>query len=96
MLILTRKSGEGIRIGDNIIIKIIEIRGNQIRLGVDAPRSTAVHREEIYELIQKQNQASALSSPADPQVLMSVWDKQKKKSNPSEEPHSGTEKDPKT
>lgn len=52
MLILTRKSGEAIRIGDQVTLKIIEIRGNQVRLGVEAPRELEVHREEIYALIQ--------------------------------------------
>ena len=78
MLILTRKSGEGIRIGDNITLKIIEIRGNQVRLGIDAPRDLSVHREEIYALIQEQNREAAKSSPVDPQVLSEVWEKQAK------------------
>ena len=76
MLILTRKSGEAIRIGDHITLKVIEIRGNQVRIGIDAPRSLAVHREEIYALIQEQNQAAAQSSPVNPEVVMSVWKEQ--------------------
>lgn len=76
MLILTRKSGEGIRIGDQITLKIIEIRGNQVRLGVEAPKDMSVHREEIYALIQEQNKAAAQSSPLDPEVLVSVWKSQ--------------------
>lgn len=80
MLILTRKSGEGIRIGDTIQLKIIEIRGNQVRIGIDAPRDLSVHREEIYELIQEQNRASADSSPVNPQVLTDVWQNQSGKS----------------
>lgn len=79
MLILTRKSGEGIRIGDTITLKIIEIRGNQVRLGVDAPKDLAVHREEVYEMIQQQNRSAAESSPTDPSVLTDVWRSQKKK-----------------
>ena len=74
MLILTRKSGEGIRIGDHITLKIIEIRGNQVRLGIDAPRDTTVHREEVYALIQEQNRQAAESSPANPEVLTNVWE----------------------
>jgi carbon storage regulator len=73
MLILTRKSGEGIRIGDRITLKVIEIRGNQVRLGIDAPKDMSVHREEIYALIQEQNKAAAQSSPTDPEVLMNLW-----------------------
>lgn len=73
MLILTRKSGEGIRIGDAIALKIIEIRGNQVRIGIEAPRNVSVHREEIYETIQEQNLLAAQSSPADPELLSNLW-----------------------
>lgn len=78
MLILTRKSGEGIRIGDIISLKIIEIRGNQVRIGIDAPRDLSVHRDEIYVLIQDQNKAAAQSSPKNPDVLMDVLGGHKK------------------
>jgi carbon storage regulator len=73
MLILTRKSGEGVRIGDAILLKIIEIRGNQVRLGVEAPRNISVHREEIHELIRQQNEKAAQSSPQAPDKLTSIW-----------------------
>ena len=73
MLILTRKSGEGIRIGDSITLKIIEIRGNQVRVGVEAPRNVSVHREEIYELIQHQNESAAEASPETAELLSSMW-----------------------
>jgi carbon storage regulator len=76
MLILTRKSGEGIRIGDSIVLRIIEIRGNQVRLGVEAPKNISVHREEIYELIQEQNTLAAQSSPVDPEELTAIWKNQ--------------------
>ena len=69
MLILTRKSGEGIRIGDSIRLKIIEVRGNLVRLGVEAPRDISVHREEIYQVIQDHNEMAAQSSPANSEVL---------------------------
>lgn len=74
MLILTRKSGEAIRIGDHITLKVIEIRGNQVRLGVEAPRDLSVHREEIYGLIQEQNRLSAGSTPSHPDMLYEIWD----------------------
>jgi carbon storage regulator len=51
MLVLTRKSGEAVRIGDQITLKVIEIRGNQVRLGVEAPRDLSIHREEVYAVI---------------------------------------------
>lgn len=52
MLILSRKLGESIRIGDDIIIKVLAIQGQHVRLGVAAPEEVAVHREEIYQRIQ--------------------------------------------
>lgn len=84
MLILTRKSGEGIRIGDHITLKVIEIRGNQVRLGIEAPRDMSVHREEIYALIQEQNRAAAQSSPHDPGVLTNLLKDRKTSPNSGE------------
>ena len=52
MLILTRTEGEKLRIGDDITVVILGVRGNQVRLGVDAPREIPVHREEIYQRIK--------------------------------------------
>lgn len=54
MLVLTRKSGEAIRIGENITVQILEIKGNQARVGIDAPREQAVHREEIAQKISRE------------------------------------------
>ena len=62
MLVLTRKLGESIRIGDNIIVKIVEIDNRHVKIGIEAPKSIAVNREEIYERIQKENRAAS-SSP---------------------------------
>jgi carbon storage regulator len=53
MLILTRKSGQSVHIGDEIKITIVEVKGNQVRIGVDAPRNVTVHREEIYRANNK-------------------------------------------
>jgi carbon storage regulator len=52
MLILTRKAGETIRIGDAIIVRVLEVRGNQVRLGVEAPADVRIYREEIYRAKQ--------------------------------------------
>lgn len=52
MLILTRRIGEKLVIGDNIEITVLEIKGNQVRVGIDAPKDVSVHREEIYDRIQ--------------------------------------------
>ena len=55
MLILTRKPGQSILIGDEIKITILEVKGNQVRIGVDAPRNIGVHREEIYHIIKEKD-----------------------------------------
>ena len=59
MLVLTRKSGEAIQIGDNITITIVEIKGNQVRLGIDAPSDVLIYRKELYERIREENLISA-------------------------------------
>ncbi len=59
MLILTRKLGETIRIGNEIKVTIVEVKGGQIRVGIDAPSDVVVHREEIYEMIREQNIVAA-------------------------------------
>jgi len=55
MLILTRRVGETLVIGDDVNVTVLGVRGNQVRLGVNAPKEVAVHREEIYQRIQKEN-----------------------------------------
>ncbi len=61
MLILTRKPGESIYIGDQIKITIVELKGNQIRVGVDAPKELRIYREEIYLQILEENKQAALT-----------------------------------
>ncbi len=63
MLILTRKVGETVAIGDDIQISIVEIKGNQVKLGIQAPKSVQVHRAEVYEKIQDENRLAAQVSP---------------------------------
>lgn len=75
MLILTRKSGETIRIGDDISISVMEIRGNQVRLGITAPRDVVVHRQEVYETIQQQNREAATARASDKATLQGLWQK---------------------
>lgn len=62
MLILTRRVGETLVIGDDVNVTVLGVRGNQVRLGVNAPKEVAVHREEIYQRIQKENDTDNSSS----------------------------------
>tara|TARA_S200000501_G_scaffold230744_1_gene216425 strand:- start:10134 stop:10343 length:210 start_codon:yes stop_codon:yes gene_type:complete len=55
MLILTRRTGETLMIGDEVTVTVLGVKGNQVRLGVNAPKEVAVHREEIYDKINQQN-----------------------------------------
>ncbi|NDD91177.1 carbon storage regulator [bacterium] len=63
MLVLTRKLGESIAIDDHIKIVVVQIKGKQVRLGIQAPKETKIHREEVYSAIRDQNQ-EAVKSPA--------------------------------
>ena len=67
MLILTRRVGETLVIGDDVTVTVLGVRGNQVRLGVNAPKDVAVHREEIYQRIQneKDTENSTESSEKD-------------------------------
>lgn len=59
MLILTRRTGESLNIGDNVKVLVMGVKGNQVRIGITAPKSIAVHREEIYERIKRELQGDA-------------------------------------
>jgi carbon storage regulator len=65
MLILTRRMGENVIIGEDIVITVLGVKGNQVRIGVKAPRDVTVHREEIFTRIQQENQRSG-DSPEEP------------------------------
>ena len=59
MLVLTRKAGEGIIIGDDITIKVIEMKGGGVRIGIDAPKTSKIYRQEVYDRIIEENKQAA-------------------------------------
>ena len=69
MLVLSRQRDESIIIGDNVVITIVDVRGDKVKLGIDAPREISVHRREVYEAIQRENRQAALLKPEDTQLL---------------------------
>lgn len=80
MLVLTRKVGEGIIIGDDVRITIVEVRGGGVRIGIEAPASAKIHRQEVYERISQQNKEAAQWNPADLNELSANLQQARKKS----------------
>lgn len=78
MLVLTRKVGESIVIGQDIEVTVLEVRGEQVKLGIRAPRSVAVHRKEVYLAIQAENR-EAVQSVEGLDALAVWWESQKGK-----------------
>ncbi len=62
MLRITRRAGERIVLGDDVIVEVIEVKGGTVRLGIDAPRSLPVYREEIWLEVKRENEAAAMAS----------------------------------
>jgi carbon storage regulator len=65
MLVLSRQRDESIIIGDNIVVTIVDVRGDKVRLGIEAPREVSVHRREVYEAIQRENREASKIQPDD-------------------------------
>lgn len=74
MLILTRKLGESITIGDDVKITFLDVKGKQVKLGVEAPPHIDVHREEIYHLIKEQNIQAVKVAGIEKGTLPDIWD----------------------
>ena len=69
MLVLSRHRDESIMIGDNVVVTIVDIRGDKVRLGIEAPTEIPVHRQEVYEAIQRENRKAANLQPNETQGL---------------------------
>jgi carbon storage regulator len=65
VLIITRRAGERIMVGDDIVVEIMEIVGNSVRVGIQAPRSVPVYREEIWNAVREENRAAVDAAPAE-------------------------------
>jgi|TARA_B100000989_G_scaffold259941_1_gene210347 carbon storage regulator len=66
MLILTRRIGESLRIGDEVSVTVLGIKGSQVRIGVNAPKSVSVHREEVYDRINDENSKNSENTEKNP------------------------------
>ena len=78
MLILTRKVGETVAIGDEVKVQVVDVKGRQVRLGITAPAALAVHREEVFLRIQEQNRQSIDPAPSDLDALAAILGGSKK------------------
>jgi carbon storage regulator len=78
MLVLTRKLGETIRIGDSISIRIVDLDGRHVKLGIEAPKDVSINREEIYEKIQRENRAASITQDQEIGDIASVLRKNNK------------------
>lgn len=65
MLVLSRQRDESIIIGDNVVVTVVDVRGDKVKLGIEAPIEVSVHRREVYEAIRRENQQAAKLRPED-------------------------------
>jgi carbon storage regulator len=78
MLVLTRKLGEVIRVGDTVTVRVLEVKGNQVRLGVEAPAEVRIYREEVYRAIRKENEEAARENGG-VDAATAAWESQREK-----------------
>ncbi|MDR2743731.1 MAG: carbon storage regulator CsrA [Desulfovibrio sp.] len=78
MLILTRRPGESLYLGENIRITILGVQGKQVRIGLEAPDDTTVYREEVYKRVEEENRRALITSNEDVLVAASLWNEAKK------------------
>jgi carbon storage regulator len=74
MLILSRRVNEKIVIGDDVVISVVEVRGDQVKLGIEAPRNVKVFRQEVFDAIQEENRRAAASPPQLPLIDVAIKD----------------------
>jgi len=89
MLILTRRIGESIIIGDDITLTVLGVKGNQVRIGVNAPKSVSVHREEIYRRIQQEQGGGTEAAPVSVHVEPKIVDEQPNADSQNDEDNVG-------
>jgi carbon storage regulator len=77
MLVLSRKRDESIIIGDDVVITVVDIKGEQVKIGVSAPKNVSIHRKEVYEAIQQENVAAAKTQVKKLSGLVKVLQKNK-------------------
>ncbi len=76
MLVLTRKLGEVIRVGESVTVRVLEVKGGHVRLGVEAPADVRVYREEVYRAIRKENEEAAVREAESLEAATAVWQSQ--------------------
>ena len=82
MLVLTRKKGQSLMVGNDIEISIIDVQGDQVRIGIEAPRSVTIHRKEIYEEIRKENLSAVVGKDTDINALNQKFKKKDETEKP--------------
>lgn len=82
MLVLSRHRDESIMIGDDVVVTIVDIRGDKVRLGIEAPTNIPVHRQEVYEAIKRENEQAAKLNPAEAQKLHKPRSERNEKRSP--------------